>query len=131
MSLLDTHAWIGWVQQDRRRLPPGLWSFLIASNQPWAVSALSVYEVTVLQARGRLSLGLPMDEWLEAALAESDITAVAVDAEIAFRAAALPPLHGDPVDRIVIATAQTLEATLISADSKIAQYPDVRVRRTL
>jgi len=52
---------------------------------------------------------------------------IPVDADTAMRAVSLPDLHGDPFDRILLATATIRDLTILTRDRKIAQYPGVSV----
>ena len=121
MILLDTHVWIWWVNADRARLRPS-WSTLIQGDGPVAVSAISCFEAAWLSQHGRLRLTRPLAEWFSLALEASNIGLVALSPEIARRAVELPAHHGDPFDRIIIATAVAHDAKLLSADSKFPAY---------
>ena len=87
-----------------------------------AVCAISFWEVAMLTARGRISLGQAPDQWrldwLRAGLRE-----MALDGAIALAGTELPDLHPDPADRFIVATALTLGATLLTADQAILSWP--------
>ena len=51
----------------------------------------------------------------------------AVDNDVARRSVQLPDLHGDPADRLILATAQQLGCPLVSKDSRLRDYPDVEI----
>jgi PIN domain nuclease of toxin-antitoxin system len=91
------------------------------------VSAISALEIGIKVAKGRLTLGLPPREWWPAALEQHGLTEVPVEGEIALRAAALPPIHADPADRVVLATALHVRGTLLTPDPLIRAYPDAPV----
>jgi PIN domain nuclease of toxin-antitoxin system len=82
------------------------------------VSAASVYELTLAVARTRLALTLALDNWLRRATEEADIAVASIDTAIAKRAAQLPQVHGQPLDRIIIVTALVKKARLLSLDGK-------------
>ena len=124
MVLMDTHAWIWWVNHDMDRFPTDLKEFM--ESETMLISAISIYETSVLVKRGRVGLTLPLDQWISEALEGSGIDVVPVSRKIAEMAGVLPDLHGDPMDRILIATAQALDLPLISKDRKIKQYPDLQ-----
>jgi PIN domain nuclease of toxin-antitoxin system len=121
--ILDTHIWIWWVDQDAK-LSAGL-AERIAQAPRIAISAASVYELVQTVARGRLALSLEVSAWLQAATVEAGIEVMAVDGRVAQLAAELPPVHGDPLDRFIIATALAAALPLISLDRKFAGYPSL------
>ncbi len=78
----------------------------------------------MLHSRGRLNLARPLDEWLALALGRAGVVPLALSAKIAVDSCRLPgELHGDPADRIIIATARAHSCPLITADDKILAYP--------
>lgn len=128
MLLLDTHVWVWWSNQEWERFPTALGTTLRHGTLPLAISAISLYEVSVLAHKGRLVLSLPLEEWLHRATVGSGVEVLPVDGATARRAGTLPPLHGDPGDRFIIATAQLRDLTLISKDGAIHAYPGLSVR---
>ncbi len=92
------------------------------------VSAISALEIGVKVAKGRLSLGMAPRAWWHAALEQHGLAEVPVEGDIALRATALAPIHADPADRVIVATAQHLRAVLLTPDPLIRAYPDVAVR---
>ena len=46
---------------------------------------------------------------------------------MAQRSVGLPDVHGDPADRLIVATAQALDCPLISKDRRLRRYPDIEV----
>ena len=78
----------------------------------------------MLHSRGRLDFGRPLDEWLSLALGRAGVVPLEVSAEIAVDSCRLPgELHGDPADRIIIATARAHSCPLVTVDDKILAYP--------
>jgi PIN domain nuclease of toxin-antitoxin system len=87
------------------------------------VAAISVWEVAMLEARGRLSLALEIDEWVRQALAAPGIQWVPLSPEIAVDSARLPgDPAGDPADRMLMATARRIGASLVTRDERILEY---------
>ena len=81
----------------------------------------------MLLTRQRLELSMDMDRWVGTFEQMGGITFVPVDNAVAMRAVALPgPVHPDPADRIIVATAIALDATLVTRDTRIRAYPHVR-----
>jgi len=87
------------------------------------VSVMSIWEVSMLEDRGRITLDRPCWEWVEYASATPGQRLVPISPRIAFEASRLPGLiHGDPADRIIAATARDLGARLLTRDDKLLQY---------
>ncbi len=122
--LLDTHVWI-WLVNGEKRMERGpLVQRLRESPAPsFRVSVLSVWEVGMLEAKGRIELPLGCLEWVQRALEAPGMALVPLTAEIAVASNRLPGVfHGDPVDRVLVATARSLAVTLVTQDSQILAY---------
>jgi PIN domain nuclease of toxin-antitoxin system len=119
--VLDTHIWFWWVAQDGR-LPEGIRRRIEEAHEQPVISATTIYELVLLNARGRLEIDLSLEEWLRAATVEAGIDVLPVDEPIARTAALLPLHHGDPLDRLIIATALCHDALLASVDLRFPQY---------
>jgi PIN domain nuclease of toxin-antitoxin system len=126
MTVLDTQAWVWWVNDDGQ-LPPVLRGYLeVNEKHGFAVSAISLLEVARLVTAGRLVLPLPPTDWLEAAIRYPGISLIALTPEIAVTSTQLPePFHRDPADRIIVATGIVLGATVATTDRKIRDYTHV------
>jgi PIN domain nuclease of toxin-antitoxin system len=123
--LLDTHYWI-WLQGANPRRPS---RYILTAVETAArtgnllLSVISVWEVGMLEAKGRLRLRPSLDQWLKAALATPGMTVAALTPEIALESTRLPGnFHGDPADRIIAATAQSMGARLLTADERLAAW---------
>jgi PIN domain nuclease of toxin-antitoxin system len=124
--LLDTHAWVWWVGGSddlpagvRRRVQAAL-----AADRLW-LSAISAWEVALLAQRGRLVLRFPVREWIARSQALAGLRFLPVDTGIAVRSVELPELHPDPADRLIVASAERLGATLVTKDERLRAYPGV------
>lgn len=94
-----------------------------AEKEQVRVAAISVWEVGMLEAKNRISLRSPVNEWVRQALTAPGISLVPLAPEIALASSRLPgELPGDPADRIIVATARILNATLVTKDKKIIAY---------
>ena len=79
----------------------------------------------MLVSKDRLTLGRPVVDWVLAFLAKPGVELVPLTAEIGMDAGSLPStVHGDPSDRIIIATARALDCPVLTGDGLILQYAD-------
>lgn len=118
--LVDTHCWI-WLTSESSRLPSPLRRRLSSDPSMLVLSAASVMEMGIKHAAGRLRLATDPTR-LVAELADEGVVVLSVTAEHALRAAALPLLHRDPFDRLLVAQAQVEGFTLVTADANILAY---------
>ena len=120
-ALLDTHVLIWWLN-DRTRLSPRQRDVVEAAtgDAPVHVSDISLWEVAMLQSLGRIRLALPLREWLDKAVAPPLVRRQGISPAVAAEVASLPDsFHRDPADRILVATARVLGATLLTQDRRI------------
>ncbi len=119
--LLDTHILLWWLS-DSGRLSAGQREALARAGEksPLLVSDISLWEVAMLHSLDRIRLALPLREWLSKAVAPPLVRRQGISPAIATEVAALPDsFHGDPADRIILATARVLGATLLTQDQRI------------
>ena len=120
-ALLDTHILIRWLS-DRSQLSSRQSQVIETADadSPLLVSDISLWEVATLHNLGRIRLSIPLREWLEKAVAPPLVRRLGISPAIAAEMAALPDwFHRDPADRILVATARTLGATLLTQDRRI------------
>ncbi len=120
-ALLDTHVLIWWLN-DRMQLSPRQREVVEAATPdgPVFVSDISLWEVAMLSGLGRIRLALPLREWLDKAVAPPLVRRQGISPAVATEVAALPDsFHRDPADRILVATARVLGATLLTNDRRI------------
>ncbi|WP_298437537.1 type II toxin-antitoxin system VapC family toxin [Geobacter sp.] len=128
MIVLDTHAWVWWVSSSemlgaaaRRAVDEA------ARAHELFVSTISAWEVAMLVEKGRLSLTLDVRDWIARSEALPFLTFVPLSNAIAVESVRLPGFpHADPADRIIVATALSLGAILVTKDEKISAYPHVK-----
>lgn len=115
--LIDTHIWIWWMN-DSADLPREAREFLDQLDAKPFVADISLWEVGMLVSKHRITLKVPLLEWLSAAV--QAVTALPISASIAARVALLPEsFHGDPADRLIVATALEMSVALVTRDKKI------------
>jgi PIN domain nuclease of toxin-antitoxin system len=123
--LLDTHCWV-WMQfgLTDRFTATGRAAVRDASrdNNLW-LSVISIWEVGLLESKGRLALYMSCERWVEEALAMPGLRLVNLTPKMLIHSARLPgEFHGDPADRILVATAQIEGARLMTKDRRILSY---------
>ena len=127
LILLDTHVWI-WLINGDEQLKLSVVLPLIEQSARLSnikVSAISVWEVSMLEAKGKISFSMECIDWVKQALNAPGISLVPLTPEIAVLSSRLPgEFHGDPADRIIVATALELNATLATKDKKILKYSE-------
>jgi PIN domain nuclease of toxin-antitoxin system len=120
--LLDTHIWL-WTLSDPKRLGRRVVQHLKSeANELW-LSPISTYEALTLHYKGRFEIDENLNDWLARATAgtrEAPLTH-----EIALAARQLQ-MHQDPADRILAATAEVLDLTLVTADEKLLGLGTIR-----
>ncbi len=122
--LLDTHIWL-WLAAGDRRLTRRRSRRIAeaAAAGTLMVSPISAWEIGLLVSRGRVRLGKALEPWLDDALAAPGLNVAALTPHIAAASCRLPePFHPDPADRMIVATARDLGATIVTADQRILAY---------
>lgn len=118
MIVLDTHAWLWWAAGSEKLGDAARTA--IEGEDRVGIAAISCWEVAMLVARGRLTLDRPTLTWLRQALSLPHVELIELSPDIAVSAASLDgKLHGDPADRLIVATAQRHGAALVTRDEKI------------
>jgi PIN domain nuclease of toxin-antitoxin system len=122
--LLDTHVWI-WLLEGTADLSRKHQKIVneAAQNSYVGIAAISTWEVGMLVMKGRIRLEKPVLSWIKDALALPGIELLPLTPEIAVESTQLPDgFHGDPADRLIIATARLHQLTLLTHDRKIIDY---------
>ncbi len=119
--LLDTHIWLWTLREPERISRRVMNEFKSAENELW-LSPVSTWETLLLQSKGRIRLPGDFQNWFAestASLREAPLTH-----EIVIVAQRLP-LHPDPADRFLAATAKVLGLTLVTADERLLGLGDI------
>ena len=126
--LLDTHVWIWWLTgngdlstSERRGLDAS------AEVESPSISAISLWEAQMLNSRRRLTLQIPFESWLLQATLPEVIRVIPIDATVILELDRMPAMHGDPADRIVVATARAFDLPLATHDRRIRKSRLVRL----
>jgi PIN domain nuclease of toxin-antitoxin system len=122
VTVLDTHALV-WFAEDHRHLGRRTTNLVNAAlaRDELAVSAISFWEITMLVDKGRLRIDLSPSGMRRKVL-EHGIREIGLTGDVAIEAARLPAFHGDPADRMIVATSLSAGATLVTADDAILSW---------
>jgi len=121
--VLDTHV-VVWLVNGDPLSPEALSAIDDAADANGVlIAAITVWEIGMLVAKNSLVFTSDVREWVDRVLAQRGVMLAPLDPAIAIASTRLPgAIHGDPADRIIIATARGLQATLITADATILAY---------
>ena len=94
-----------------------------ALHAPLGVSVISIWEIALLASKGRIGLGMPVREWINAALDGPGFAVMALEPGIAVESCVLRgEFHADPADRFLVATGRVKNAVIVTRDKRILKY---------
>jgi len=120
--LLDTHTFL-WMDAAPWDLSADAAAALSDPDNSLVLSVAGVWEAQIKFALGRLPLSRPLRSTLRDHRTRSGLKTTPVRIKDVFALDRLPPLHRDPFDRILIATARARDLTLVTCDPQVARYP--------
>lgn len=124
--LLDTHAFIWWAEAPER-LPASLVELLCDPQHRLLLSMASLWEMQIKTGLGKLLLNQPLPEIVDRQRKENSLELLGIDLPHLWQLSALPPLHGDPFDRLLVAQTMTEDLTLVSRDAELDGYGVTRL----
>jgi len=127
--LLDTHIWVWWLtpgspltRTEREALD------VAAERREVCLAAISLWETQMLYRKRRLELPLPFSDWLTRAADSRIVSVIPLDVETVLAVDSLPhSFHGDPADRLIVATARAHALPLATRDTRIRRSRMVRL----
>ena len=126
MLVLDTCASL-WLVSAQKKLSMKAKKAIEQHAGSLYGSAISAFEIAIKSRSGKLLLPIPIAEWFEEALRFHGIYEIPITSAIAISSVQLPPLHNDPCDRLIIATAMQNSMAIITCDRLISQYHQAEV----
>ncbi|MGI8428513.1 MAG: type II toxin-antitoxin system VapC family toxin [Solirubrobacteraceae bacterium] len=122
MIVLDTHAWLWWISQPAKLGHAAREA--IDSAERVGIATISAWEIAMLVQKGRITLDRPLEPWINQALSNPRVVALALSASTAVRAGLLDRerFPGDPADRIVYSTARAWDAHLATRDEALRSF---------
>ena len=124
--LLDTHIWL-WALLDPARLSRAVRALLASPAETLRLSPISVWEAVMLAERGRIALEPDPRSWLDRALAAAPVAEAPLTFEVAMARRSIALEHRDPADRFIAASALVFGLTLVTADARLLDCPDIEV----
>ena len=128
MIVLDTHTWIWFISKPEvlsKRAKKAVSAAVMEKSV--LISSISAWEVALLVIKKRLTLSLDVTDWIAKSEGLPFIQFIEISNAIAIKSVNLPqPLHPDPADRIIIATALSVGVPLVTKDKKLLNYPYVK-----
>ena len=124
--LLDTQVII-WAVDQPHLLSTTATSLIQDPANARFLSAASIWEIAIKYGKNRLPLSLPYRDWMNKVINDLSLILVRITVDYANQQAALPPHHGDPFDRLIVAQALVEGIPIISIDSQLDAYGITRL----
>jgi PIN domain nuclease of toxin-antitoxin system len=126
MIILDTHAWLWWTNESTKLSSRA--EEAIQEATLIGIPAICCWEVAMLVNKSRIRLSMGVEVWFELALKRPNVKLMPLTPSIAALSTQLPEdFHGDPADRLIVATSLIHRASLVSKDQKIQNCESVKV----
>ena len=119
--LLDTHAFL-WFIFDDPRLSSTAAAMIEDAGMTKLLSTVSLREIVIKSQVGKLKLGMALSVFFEQYITERELELVEIELQHLLTYDALPLVHRDPFDRLLLATAGVMNVPILSADSALSQY---------
>ena len=127
MIILDTHIWI-WLVDKNSKLNQRQQELIKAhQSDGLGISIISCWEVAKLVENNKLTLSCSVDEWLQGGLGYPGIQLLPLTLPIIVVSTQLTDFHRDPADQLIVATAKVYDCPLLTVDSKILAYSQVKL----
>ncbi len=136
MIVLDTHILIWLINGDERIRKSGFLTHInkAIKDSSIVIPAICMWEIAMLASKKRISLSENTLDWIKNVTSAPGVSIHPLSPEIAYESTILPgDFHGDPADRMIIATARILNATLFTFDKYIIKYGEngfVKIKKT-
>ena len=124
--LLDTHIWL-WSALEPDRLTRRVARELANQENELWLSAVSVWELTVLQRKGRLDMPQDLPAWVATSMKDLELTEAPLTIEVALAVSSISFPHGDPADHLLVASAKVFDLMLVTADQNLIRSRGIQV----
>ena len=122
--IIDTHIFL-WLMEGSKDLHSSEIKLInkVINNGQILVSAISFWEIAMLQKLKKISLSIPIKDWISKSVSQTGIKISEIDIAILIESVHLPGnFHKDPADRIIVATSRTKKVPLLTHDGRIINY---------
>jgi PIN domain nuclease of toxin-antitoxin system len=120
-ALLDTHIFF-WIMEEYEDINSETIEKLKNYDQIY-IAAISIWELALLENKSRIFFSVPLSEWIKKSLKTTGIKIVEFSNDIMISSVGLGDnIHKDPADRMIIATAKSIGATLFTRDKNIIDF---------
>jgi PIN domain nuclease of toxin-antitoxin system len=122
--LLDTHVWL-WIAEGNPILKPRARKAIDSARERehLLISPITIWEISMLVERKRIVLDMDLMDWLNQWIELPGIVTAEFSFDVAILSNRLPgSIHGDPADRILIASSYKESAVMVTADEKILKF---------
>ena len=120
-ALLDTHAFLWW-NMNAPELSPRAREVIADGRNEIYLSAASAWEIAIKASCGKLALPAAPEQYVGERLILHRFLALPVEVSHALRVYALPDIHRDPFDRLLVAQSQMERMPILTADDQIRRY---------
>jgi len=118
--ILDTCALL-WLARGNNKISRPVLKQINEASAVY-VSAISGFEIAIKASRGKLKLPHAPQEWFEKVIEHHGLTVLPLELDACIAAAGLPPIHNDPCDRFIIATAKLNDLAVVTTDENFEKY---------
>ncbi len=124
--LLDTHIWLWTALQPDRLTQRVSRALEDPENELW-LSAISVWELTILQRKGRFKLPAELSVWVARSMRDLELSEAPLTVEVALAVSSMNLPHADPADHFLAATAKVFGLTLVTSDRNLLHTKEISV----
>lgn len=125
MIVLDTHTLLWWALDPDRLSQAATASVREMERSGGFASAISIWELGIKIQRGKLDLGISIEEFVRRVDSSAIVSLLPVDTATWLRSIELVWDHRDPADRVIVATAILQRVPLLTADAEIHRFAGV------
>lgn len=121
--VLDTCALIWWsLDPEKLSLPAKKACSKMEKEKSGFVSSISIWEIAIKVKKQKLDIGVDLDKYVATLKKANAIRIIPVDSALWVDSVRLNWTHRDPADRVVVAMAQSHQASIITADREIRKF---------
>lgn len=124
--LLDTHIWLWSALQPERLSRRVARELTNSENQLW-LSAISVWELTILHRKRQFKLPEDLGTWVANSMQDMELIEAPLTAEVPLVVPLMKFVHQDPADQLLAASAKVFGLTFVTADRRLMQVPGIQV----